>query len=211
MKKVTEQNFIDAAKLLGIEVATIKSVYDVESNGNGFILDKDGNLVPKILFEGHKFWEQLKQRGINPNNYQKANYNILYPEWTKKYYKGGIAEHARLDQAIKISNDSKLFATIREAALSSTSWGLFQIMGFNYKLAGFGNVQGFVNAMYKDEGEQLKAFVNFCLNTKNSNKVTLAELLKEKKWVEFAYAYNGKSYKVNKYDTKLEAAYNKYK
>ena len=211
MKKVTEQDFIDAAEILQVEVAVIKTVYDVESNGNGFVSDKEGNLVPKILFEGHKFWEQLKQRGINPNNYQKANYDILYPEWTKKYYKGGIAEHTRLDRAIKLSNDSKLYPMIREAALASASWGLFQIMGFNYKACGFESVQKFVTAMYKDEGEQLKAFINFCLNTKNSNKVTLAELLRNKKWADFASSYNGKGYKANKYDVKLETAYNKYK
>lgn len=34
----------------------------------------------------------------------------------------------------------------REAALHSTSWGAFQIMGFNFALYGFHSVEDFVAA-----------------------------------------------------------------
>jgi N-acetylmuramidase len=37
--------------------------------------------------------------------------------------------------------------------------------------------------------------------------VTLRELLPAKDWEKFARAYNGPSYRANKYDIKLQAAY----
>ena len=48
------------ANSLKADSAAIKSVIEVESNGNGF--RADGR--PKILFEGQKFWEELIKCGI---------------------------------------------------------------------------------------------------------------------------------------------------
>lgn len=196
MKKITETDFIEAAKLLGTDVPTVKSVWEVESNGSGFL--GDGQV--KILFEGHKFWEQLAKRKIDPSKHLRGNEDILYKNWTKKYYKGGILEHTRLQRAVTIN---------RDAALSSASYGAFQIMGFNFLAAGFKTLQDFVNAMMKDEGEHLKAFINFCINTRFEGK-SLAYYLQNKMWAKFAEPYNGPSFRVNKYDVKLSAAYRKY-
>ncbi|RKT01113.1 N-acetylmuramidase family protein [Chryseobacterium defluvii] len=191
MKTLTEQNYKEAAALLKTDVATVKAVREVESSGSGFL--SSGEV--KILFEGHIFWSELKKRGIDPNKYISGNENILYPKWDKSKYKGGQAEHSRLQQAVKIN---------REAALKSASYGLFQIMGFNYKLAGFPDLQGFINAMLESEGEQLKAFVNFVINS------GLADELRRKDWQSFAKVYNGPGYKANKYDEKLAKAYKKF-
>lgn len=199
MKRVTEEGFKQAAILLKSDVATVKAVYEVESNGNGFIDSGE----PKILFEGHKFWEMLKKRGIDPNSfYNAANKDILYPKWTREFYaKGkddnerGKKEHIRLQRAEAIN---------REAALQSASWGAFQIMGFNYELAGFKKLQDFINAMYRSEDEHLKAFINFCINRK------IDGYLRNKEWAKFARAYNGAEYAKNNYDTKLLKAYKKY-
>ena len=35
--------------------------------------------------------------------------------------------------------------------------------------------------------------------------------MQQKNWARIAYLYNGSGYKANKYDTKLAAAYNKFK
>ena len=51
------------AKANNLEPAAIKAVVVVESGGNGFI--SDGK--PKLLFEGHIFWNQLIKIGIDPN------------------------------------------------------------------------------------------------------------------------------------------------
>lgn len=196
MKKITEADYIESAKLLGVDIATIKTVYQVESNRSGFLESGE----PTILFEGHKMWEQLVNAGKNPHNYVKGNENVLYPKWTKAHYKGGQAEHLRLQKAEKINKD---FARM------SASWGAFQIMGFNYKLSGFDTLQAFINAMYSSEGEQLKAFVNFCKNYKVKG-VSLQTYLQRKDWESFAKFYNGSGYKLNQYDTKLKNAYAKF-
>lgn len=78
-----------------------------------------------ILFERYIFWSQLKKRGLNPKDYVHSNEAILYPKWSRLYYKGGIREYDRLEQTRKIN---------RKAADASVSWVMFQIMGFNYAI-----------------------------------------------------------------------------
>lgn len=182
--KITNKEYQQAADLLGVELATVKAVVEVESNGKGFL--KSGE--PVILFEGHIFHRRTGGKYSTPENA-----NISYRSWTSKYYNED--QHKRLQKAVKLD---------RSAALESASWGLFQIMGFNYAACGFENVQQFIIAMYKGEKEHLMAFVNFI----RSNR--LDKYLKEKNWAGFARRYNGPGYAKNKYDTKLANAYKKY-
>src|SRR5690606_34593899 len=58
-KFLQESDVVNLANRLGLSVATIKAVNEVESSGRGF--NVDGN--PKILFEGHVFWKQLEKAG----------------------------------------------------------------------------------------------------------------------------------------------------
>lgn len=184
MKTLTEHDYKQAASILEVDVATIKAVAEVESAGGGFLT----NGQPKILFEGHKFHEFTNGKYSTPENA-----NISYPNWNRRYYNEN--QHKRLAKAVRLN---------RTAALMSASWGKFQIMGFNFNLAGFGNLQSFINAMYHSEGKQLIAFVNFINNT------GLKKYLQRKDWARFARGYNGVSYAKNKYDIKLANAYKKY-
>ena len=184
---ITEKAFNDSASLLGVEPAVIKAVAEVESSGEGFLASG----FPKILFEPHVFWKELIKRNIIP-----VLSDIAYPKWGSKPYGRNSEQPARLERAIAINKD---------AALSSASWGKFQIMGFNYELAGFATLDAFVAAMHIDEDQHLHAFVNF---VKNKN---LVDELQRKDWVGFALGYNGAGYKTNEYDKKLAAAYNKFK
>lgn len=184
------------AKQFGLEVAVILAIKDVESGGKGYL--KDGR--PKILFEGHVFWKELKQAGKNPATLQKGNEDILYPTWDKSKYAGGAGEYPRLEKAMAID---------KIAALKSASWGEFQILGNNHKLAGYPDVESFVEAI-KTQGENnsnLMALLNFL---KNNNLLKFVQGA-NKNWAGLARGYNGKAYKKNQYDTKLEAAYNKHK
>ena len=190
-KFLSEQDLLDFANYYDVELATVKAVNEVESAGKGFLIDGK----PKILFEGHVFWKELKKRGINPQNYLSGNGNILYQSWTKAYYEGGVKEYDRLNKAIKINKD---------AALSSASWGCFQIMGYHAENLGYTSVESFVDKMYLHEREHLKAFGKF-LEVNN-----LIKYLKSKNWAEFAKRYNGSGYAQNKYDQKLAKAYQKY-
>lgn len=184
---ITPQQYEHAAKDIGCEVACIKAVEEVESKGSGFLADGK----PMILFEPHIFWKELRKRGITP-----VVSDICYPKWLTKPYGKYSEQHGKLERAAKIH---------REAALSSCSWGKFQIMGFNYKMCECSTLQDFINAMYKNEGEHLRLFVNYI------QSAYLDDELREKDWEGFARQYNGAAYAKNRYDIKLAEAYNKYK
>jgi hypothetical protein len=187
---ITDQDIIDTAIKIGIEPAVLKAVALVESNGRGFL--PSGKC--KILFEGHIFWRQLVIAGINPNIYVLQNKNILFEVRDKSKYIGGEGEYDRLEQAKKINID---------CALKSASWGLFQIMGFNFKSCGYSDVKEFTIAMQQSETNQLRAVVSFIGANGMLNS------LKAKNWAEFAKKYNGNEYAANQYDIKLLIAYNK--
>lgn len=190
---LTEADLQQAAKALNVEVATIKAVREVETGNKGGFLDLD---TPPILFEGHIFWTELKNRGVNPANYSKANPDIVFYPANKKYYTSGFSEYSRLVRAIAIHP---------EAALASASWGFCQILGNNYKLCKCTSPTDFVLKMMKSERSQLDLFVNYILSRK------LDVYLRKHDWAGFASRYNGPSYATYSYHTKLQAAYNKYK
>lgn len=194
-KTLTEQDYVEAAALVGAEVAAVKAVCEVESRGKGFLADGR----PKILFEGHVFWRQLEKKGTDVKALaEKKEYaDILYPKWTKIHYCLNSAdEYGRLGRARAIDE---------EAALLSASWGLLQIMGFNHQSCGFATVGAFVEAQKRSEGEQLKAFCRFVASNPKMKKA-----LVERRWAVFAELYNGSGYAANRYDTALAQAYAKH-
>ena len=190
--QLTDADYIKAAIDLNVEVAVLKAVKEVESCGKGI-----QNGIPTMLFEGHIFWQRLKMYGIDPNNFVKGNEDILYPKWTKAHYTGkNSGEYNRLKKAIAIH---------QLAALESASYGMFQLMGNNYKICGYKNAKEFYLAMAESEENQFYAFVNF-IKSKG-----IVPYMQRNDWAQIAYRYNGPGYKANKYDQKLAAAYNKYK
>ena len=131
-----------------------------------------------------------------------SNPTICFRKWTRDFYtKGanadvrGAGELARLEQAMALD---------RTAALLSASYGKFQMMGFNFAVAGFKTVEEFYEAMQLSEGEHLNAFCNYIKGN------SLDDELRTHNWAGFAYRYNGPEYKKNQYDTKLAKAHKKY-
>jgi hypothetical protein len=177
--KILEQENLD------IELAAIKAVAKIESLRYGFI-----NSRPVILFEGHWFSKYTHKI------YDSTHPTISYPSWTKKYYGKSQDEEWQRFKTAEALNP--------RAARLSTSWGKFQIMGFNYSEAGFTTLDAFVAAMHKNEVEHLKAFLSIL------RSFGLVTVLKEKNWEIFARRYNGPGYKANAYDTKLAKAYEDY-
>jgi len=185
MTGLTITDFQEAAKELNIDVPVIMAVADVESAGDGFL--KDGR--PKILFEAQWFSK------FTNGKFNLSHPNISSPKWDRTLYKGGAREYTRLEEAKKLD---------LIAALMSTSWGMFQIMGFNFELCGFDNVIDFVKSNYNGVKSQLMSFVSY-LKKRNIHTFLLA-----RDWAKFAKFYNGPGYKVNHYDEKLKKAYFKY-
>jgi peptidoglycan hydrolase-like protein with peptidoglycan-binding domain len=183
-KILSEADYVAAAALLSCEIAAIKAVAEVESRGAGFL--SDGR--PKILFERHKF-----------HKFTGGKFSAGHPGISNKspggYGAGGAHQWDRFNEA---------FALDPSAAVQSCSWGKFQVMGFNFEVCGFANIDDFRTAMETSEGEHLKAFCNFISGNK------LAGALRNRQWATLASGYNGADYKINQYDTKLAAAYKKY-
>ena len=196
-KLLAESDLMTFANKFGLELAAVKAVNEIESNGKGFLIDGR----PKILFEGHIFWKQLNQRGVNPSQLLvKRVENVLYKTWTKKFYEGGVKEYYRLEKAAGMSD----LPAVHDAAYASASWGSFQIMGFHWQSLGYSSVDNFVAKLYEHEREHLYAFGKF-LEVNN-----LIRHLKSKNWTKFAEGYNGSGQAANKYDQKLKTAYERY-
>jgi hypothetical protein len=184
---ITDIEVKDTASTLGIEVATLKAVILTEGSGAGFL--PDGRV--KILFERHIFFRQLKELGKNPYDYITGNQDILdmTPYST---YGTLLSQWDKLDKAKKINEI---------AALKSASWGIFQIMGFNYKETGCNSLNEFVTKMNESELSQIKLFINYIVNE------NISSFLVNKDWAGFAKKYNGAGYSKNKYDIKLQENY----
>jgi hypothetical protein len=180
------RDYLDAALALDCDVAAVRAVLQVEALGRGFNLDGS----PVTLFEGHKFSK------FTGGRFDDTHPDISYPAWTRRWYgHTWQAEQDRLQRAMKLN---------RAMALSSASWGLAQLMGFNHGLAGYEGLQAFVNAMYAGEREQLMAMVEFVRAT------GLAPALRRRDWATFARGYNGPAFSVNAYDTRLASAFERF-
>ena len=181
---LTEDDYKAAAKKLGCEVAAVKAVSEVESGPHGAFLASGD---PVILFERHKF-----------SKFTGGKYDQTHPDIscrTPGGYGPVSKQHARFQQAAALDGD---------AALQSCSWGRFQVMGFHWQNLGYPTLKAFIDGMYESEANHLDSFVRYVI------KNGLAKHLKSKNWAAFAEGYNGKDYKINKYDQKLAAAYKKH-
>lgn len=177
-----------AADQLGVGVDVIMAVTQVEARKSGFIKGTD---LPCILFEGHHFHKNTKGR------FDRSHPHLSYPSWTKEHYVGGRGEYDRLVEAIDINDD------VPDPALLATSWGMFQVMGFNFSAAGYDSVKDFTNDMALGEDRHLAAFVSFIAAE------GMADMLRSADWANFARRYNGPAYAKNAYDTKLAVEFSR--
>ncbi|MEM5403902.1 N-acetylmuramidase family protein [Paraburkholderia unamae] len=189
-KHLADADLARAADTLGVPIACVRAVNEVESTGSGYLVDGR----PKILFERHVFWRRLKAHGIDPAPLAAKYPNIV--SQTPGGYQGGQAEYTRLAAAELID---------AAAAYESASWGAFQVMGENWERLGYASVDDFVSRMENSEGDQLDAFVRFVAADSG-----LLASLKARKWGPFARGYNGPDFARNLYDVKLTRAYDKY-
>jgi len=180
--RLTEADFQAAAAELRVDIPTIKAVASVESAGAGF--DAEGRII--LRFEGHEFRKRTAHRfdGTNPE--------VSYPYAVQK-----SKRHGR--DAFNIA-----FELDAHAALCSTSWGLFQPMGYNYEEAGFENVDTFVDYLKVSEGNQLLSFVEMVQYRHIDDE------LQRRDWAGFAKNWNGAGYRINRYDEKLAKAWTRF-
>lgn len=194
MEKLTDARIAEIARENGIHPAALLAVKLIESGTKSGFLDSG---KPQILFEGHVFYKYLKAnvKSLDMNKLCAQYPNIVYPKWDKSKYFGGEKEWTRLEQARKINMKYANYAA---------SWGMFQVMGFNYKTCGCKSIDEFVEKMCTSQEQQLLITLNFL---KNSNLIVP---LQKRQWATFAKGYNGPGFAQNKYHIKLQAAYNNY-
>lgn len=194
MEKLTDARIAEIARENGIHPAALLAVKLVESGTKSGFLDSG---KPQILFEGHVFYKYLKAnvKSLDMNKLCAQYPNIVYPKWNKSKYLGGEKEWTRLEQARQINVKYANYAV---------SWGMFQVMGFNYKTCGCKTINEFVEKMCASQEQQLLLTLNFL---KNSNLIVP---LQKRQWATFAKGYNGPGFAQNKYHIKLQAAYNNY-
>jgi len=136
-RHLTEVDYQRASADLLCDVNAIKAVCNIEAP-RGFF-NPDG--TPVILFERHYFHR------LTDGLYSKTHPSISNPKG------GGYGKYSEQHRKLQLATELD-----REAALQSCSWGGFQIMGANYRKAGFQTLQAFVNAMYAGAEEHLDAF-----------------------------------------------------
>ena len=194
MERLTDARIAEIARENGIHPAALLAVKLVETGTKSGFLDSGR---PQILFEGHVFYKYLKANVKSLNMTQLcAQYpNIVYPKWDKSKYLGGEKEWTRLEKAREINVKYANYAA---------SWGMFQVMGFNYKSCGCESISEFVEKMSESQEQQLRLTLNFF---KHSNLIVP---LQKRQWATFAKGYNGPSFAKNRYHTKLQAAYSNY-
>lgn len=175
---LTRLQLDNAAKIVNIPAQWLWAVYTVETAGYGFLPSRK----PKILFERHIFYRYIKRPIDDISDPQPGGYGA-----------GGEHQYERLEKALEVDYD---------AALMAASWGIGQVMGFNYKYASFDTVEAFVSAMRISEELQLLASLSFMCNA----NPRMLNALRNSDWKTFARMYNGPNYANNKYDLKLHGA-----
>lgn len=169
---------------LKVQAADLWAVLSVETRACGFFDDKR----PAILFERHVFHR------LTDGAFDQRNPDVSAPT-AGGYGATGAHQYDRLTNAMQLSPS---------AALQSASWGIGQVMGFNFSSAGFHSVEDMVAAMQRSEADQLQSMASFMVANH------LDAPLRNHDWKTFARMYNGPDYAKNNYDTRLAASNQKY-
>ena len=165
---LSDDDYKAAAKTLGCEARAIQAVALQEGKDHGF----DSLNRPIILWEPSHFARYSGNAAL----YRKRYPDLAVLPKGPHAYGTESRQYRRLYEAYLI---------YPRAALRTPSWGKFQILGNNYKEAGYGSVESFVQDMCLSEQTQLVAFVHFILHQ------NLQQALHDKDWETFAKGYNG--------------------
>lgn len=181
---ITREEYAAAAASLQVETEALCAAAFVEG-GRGSGYDASGR--PLVLFEPHVFSRRTNRR------YDDSHPAISYPAMDSRRYPRTQDERwVQVEAAYELAPNE---------ALESTSWGAFQLMGYNYPGAGFDTVQAFVTALSTSPQEQLAAWARWL--TANG----LVDELQRKDWAGFARGYNGPGYAASNYDQRLADEY----
>lgn len=171
------------AHRIGVDSEALAAFVEVESGGRAF--DKD---TGKIIIQFEPAWFK-----------KKAPYAP-----SGKWSVNGVEKQAREWIAF---NDA--FAKDPDAAMESTSIGLGQVMGFNYKRLGYATVGEMWDDAKRGEDRQIFQMAEFI-----RTDAVLLRALERKDWHTVAVRYNGAKYREmakkwgrEPYDVSMKKAY----
>lgn len=170
---------------IGVGEDEIHAFMEVEASSSGF--DSKGR--PKMLFEPHVFYRNLAGK----ERLDAMEKGLAYRRWGEESYPSD--SYPRLKEAIEINED---------AALMAASWGLGQILGTNYRSAGYNTIQEMILSFMEDEENHLNAMVSFII----ANGID--DDIRAHRWETVARVYNGPGYAKHGYHTRLAKAYRKW-
>lgn len=230
---LTDKDFETVAKDIGVEVAAIMAVGQVESGSGGFATDGRPivryelhvfeALTDKVYTDTHPHLSQPYKESAGDKDKDRLYHNGSQSnEWSMIYGASILRGHTAI-KAIKAQKATKNHPAIKsisgrpaavggfEGAWKATSWGRFQVLGINHNMYGFKSVTELVYSMYKSELNQLEACKNHLINGGG------LPYLKKLDWWNVTAHYNGtvknkttgqREVRDN-YDKKLETAYNR--
>jgi hypothetical protein len=159
--EISDSMFAQAASKLGVDQAFLRALAEKEGAGQGFYINGE----PKVRMENKVMDKYYSSKGVPFDAASTYGPN-----------KAGIQEWYRFSNAL--SKD-------RQAAIYSTSFGAFQIMGFNALDLGYKSYEEFFQKMSSSADDQFDAMVRFI------QKKNLVPYIKAKDYVGFALKYNG--------------------
>ncbi len=152
----------------GVRPETLRAVMRVEGGRDGGYAP-DGRLL--ILFEPQLF-SRLTARKYDqshPALSTSASGRIPYPR----------------TQAERWNQLAAAYALDPETAVAATSWGTFQLLGMNYRGAGYGSATEFIAAITRSEVAQARAFISYV------QSIGALDELQRLDWDGFVFRYNG--------------------
>lgn len=169
---------------------------------DSYVLASESHKKKRKISEDLTYYRSVNKKDDDETEAQAALFEDLIRdgklERGSHAYLDGIGSYKRLVKAYKLNP---------VAALESCSWGSFQIMGEYWKEMGYASVVEFSKSMSRSPKDQIKAFVLYIEHVNPRIKGYLRSL----DWDAVARAYNGPNYAVNKYQIKLQMAYEKFK
>jgi hypothetical protein len=185
---VSEADYLRVAQVLGVDQATLLAIVDVEAVATESAFGADGR--PTILFEPHLFSRQTARR------YDESHPHLSRTRWDRSLYPA--TQEGRWAQL------AEAYALDADAALKSTSWGAFQILGHHHANAGFETPGEFARFVSASPANQFEATVLAVVRS-----ASLEDELRQRDWVAFARGYNGPPL-AQQYGARLQRAYERH-
>lgn len=173
-----------AAKRLGAPLNNVVGMAEVESNGESF-WTIDGERLPAVREEAHHFSARTGHK-----------FDTTAPDISAREWNPALAARTQAGAWAQVRKAEQLD---HKAAWESTSWGPFQVMGFNSHALHYDSIDDFVASMNTEAG-QVEAFVRYI-----EADPILKRALQVGNWTEVENRYNGGGYH-GAYALKLRSA-----